>query len=1838
MKVKFIRFYFFFPKLIIFLTFIAYSSLLECERDKPILKDNNCVSTYCDESQFNSGECIINNSIIKKRWINNIIKIENTNGELSFAFDKEQGNFLFATSSSNNEEIIFYGMRIPNGDFSYSYPYENNGKFESLIKKKIEHKLANQEMWFIEYTNKKRIFLVGSDNSYAEIIDLGKDSNKIEILSLAELYKQNKVIKGISSLLYLHGNFLNLIALTSSIDNNNNTIFFNLSLYKFLKSTYTIKHHLEEEFVKGKYLSCFNSEKSYIMSCFYLDINNNFTISLYEDSYPTSSTISYFSFKSSTAVGKGYEIEENKYYFMKAASSEGVMKNFGFYAFYSGDNNDIPTFLYKNIDDGNLSDKYDDFPVIYLYDYSFNNDIKFNDILSLQEDHLVFISSLKNREVLIIAYMVFYQSSDSSSKTQFLVRYYSIPLKEYYSIKIFHGLKAIFVPDKGDAFFPPLILAIDFSLYDSSQNSENDISNAGLININYPNINNRKIDFIEIAFKTNKKYILFNLTENFSIDNNLFGFNPSNIDFSEIPLIYEDDNIIYSFEDESMNIFDFFYDFDIGLIKVDLTDYNFEDISIFEDYPAFIYSIILSPPNSSEEFNLYCDKINETYGDKDEDSSIPTKRIFSMYSNYYIEVKEELTIDCKDNCTLCLRNDKNYCIVCEDKFTIIYDKDYKYGKKICQEINDVNTTEELFISTDSDTYAEKSKISSDTNLIDKISNEQNISDISDSTNNYNNNEDTDKLYNKSDKLNNNESETITNEILKSDFMTNIYYTEEFYKENEKLSDINKDKISNEKEILNEEEKENEDKNKISYEDEMTNEKENEINNENEITNEDEIINLDEITNKGEFINEDELINENEITNEDELTNKNEITNENEILNEEEIINKDEDENNNENEKSNENDLIKEDEIINEDEIIHENEIKNENEITNEDKLINEDELINEEELFNEDKIFNEEEIVNENELFNEEEIFDEDKIFNEEEIFDEDEIFNEEEIVNKSELIKEDKITNENENSKYSDSIIANKIIETDKLSHENIIITNDIRLSTISDLFISDILSNVIELLFDDFLNNKYKDINISDEQIQKLYEEIKDYILKKYDGNNTIINTNNVKVQISKIDDQKFTEELSNIDLGECGEILKNKYCKNENDSLIMLKFDIRPENETSTYVQYEIYDPVSKIFLELEECSDSNVIINVPIELNSDMEGLYKWLLEYGYNLFDSKDLFYNDICAAFTTQSGTDILLYDRRMDIYQSTVNISLCQDGCDFQSYDIETKKAKCDCSIQTSSINTDTDELTFNKNEMIDEFYETLDNSNFRVLKCYKLVFIWKIFVKNIGSIFMAILIILYGILVIIHLIKNTRKINRLIQAIIKTKYFDNKNVSLNQSKNSIKKRKKSENHNENIFKKVTFKKKKKRKKSKEKKEIEEIKELKEIKLKKKKKKSINKKNSKSLFVNTLNINHNIIYKINSKNAPPKRRLIKKRKLDINFGNSQDSKNTTLKMSSNNNNNTFVSSNSVRLNLNERSNILRKTNNKLSIDINSKDKENIDIYTKKTKKRNTIHKRSTKFGSPKKEKDHKKKFDFKIFNLMSSKTKTNTKANENYINTEIKKETAMKKLTDQELNTLEYEKAVEIDKRTYCQYYISLLKKKHLILFTFLPANDYNLMSLKLSLFLVSFSLYLTINGFFFNDETMHKIYIDSGIYNVLYQIPQILYSSIISSFINMLLKNLSLSETDILKIKHEQSIKSTIKKSKKTEKCIKIKFIVFFIISLMLIIFFWYFISCFCAVYNNTQVILFKDTLISFGLSMTYPLAINLLPGLFRIPSLRAKNKDKKCLYSFAQVLSLI
>ena len=229
-------------------------------------------------------------------------------------------------------------------------------------------------------------------------------------------------------------------------------------------------------------------------------------------------------------------------------------------------------------------------------------------------------------------------------------------------------------------------------------------------------------------------------------------------------------------------------------------------------------------------------------------------------------------------------------------------------------------------------------------------------------------------------------------------------------------------------------------------------------------------------------------------------------------------------------------------------------------------------------------------------------------------------------------------------------------------------------------------------------------------------------------------------------------------------------------------------------------------------------------------------------------------------------------------------------------------------------------------------------------------------------------------------------------------------------------------------------------------------------------------------------------------------------------------------------------------------------------------------------------------------------------------------------------------KNVDKEINSFSYKKALDLDKRTYFQYYFSLLKTKHIFFFAFIPSDDYNLTTIKIYLFFFSFALYLTVNTFFFNDSTMHKIFIDKGDFNFIYQLPQILYSTILSAIFTIIVKKLSLSEEDILNIKNQTKKEKFATTFAKKIKFLLIKFIILSFINTLFLSMFWYYLGCFCAVYRNTQVHLITDTLISFGLSLVYPLGLNLLPGLLRIPALRAKNKDKECLYKLSKIIQLI
>ena len=206
---------------------------------------------------------------------------------------------------------------------------------------------------------------------------------------------------------------------------------------------------------------------------------------------------------------------------------------------------------------------------------------------------------------------------------------------------------------------------------------------------------------------------------------------------------------------------------------------------------------------------------------------------------------------------------------------------------------------------------------------------------------------------------------------------------------------------------------------------------------------------------------------------------------------------------------------------------------------------------------------------------------------------------------------------------------------------------------------------------------------------------------------------------------------------------------------------------------------------------------------------------------------------------------------------------------------------------------------------------------------------------------------------------------------------------------------------------------------------------------------------------------------------------------------------------------------------------------------------------------------------------------------ILNQNSKNILNNNEKELNSDVNKQKikAIIDINDYELNSLNYKDAIKLDKRSYLQYYWSLIKAKQLLIFTFYNTKDYNSYIIKIELFLFSFALYLTVNALFFTENKIHTIYEEEGIFNFINNLPQIIYSTVISSIINFIIKTLSLTEKTILEIKQEKNQINLDEKVLKVINRLKLKFILYYIVSNVFLIFFWFYISCFCAVYRNTQ-----------------------------------------------------
>ena len=299
-----------------------------------------------------------------------------------------------------------------------------------------------------------------------------------------------------------------------------------------------------------------------------------------------------------------------------------------------------------------------------------------------------------------------------------------------------------------------------------------------------------------------------------------------------------------------------------------------------------------------------------------------------------------------------------------------------------------------------------------------------------------------------------------------------------------------------------------------------------------------------------------------------------------------------------------------------------------------------------------------------------------------------------------------------------------------------------------------------------------------------------------------------------------------------------------------------------------------------------------------------------------------------------------------------------------------------------------------------------------------------------------------------------------------------------------------------------------------------------------------------------------------------PKSPLVKSSFIKINIPpkkkcNIQTSNNTSVKVFKKENNLNLLTNN----NLNTKKNIIITYNN------NNKEKLNSD-------KTNRIGS-STKFETSKKTKimnDNPKvsceqKFsDFYIPNI----------ANDLNINIEEYLETNP--------DDMNFDDAMNRDKRTFCVYYLEKIKSQHIISNTFFYNEYLRPRPIKIMVFVLQIEFYFFINGLLYNEEYIDKIFElekDTFLKKTLRFLNNLFYSLIVGIILHYILEYFFVQEKQIrITLKTEKDNLPNLKYEMiQTMKDILKRFIILIIISFITSVFILYYISCFNNVYPHMK-----------------------------------------------------
>ena len=695
-------------------------------------------------------------------------------------------------------------------------------------------------------------------------------------------------------------------------------------------------------------------------------------------------------------------------------------------------------------------------------------------------------------------------------------------------------------------------------------------------------------------------------------------------------------------------------------------------------------------------------------------------------------------------------------------------------------------------------------------------------------------------------------------------------------------------------------------------------------------------------------------------------------------------------------------------------------------------------------------------------------------------------------------------------------------------------------------------------------------------------------------------VIKGNNFLAQVIASKDIDPIEQIkigiSGLDLGDCIEVLKAEYNIPESEDLIVVEKEIKKymnnkgSIELGKDVKIDIADNRGNI-LDMSHCENDIVIMKYFGDLNTIKIDQAKEYAEKGIDVFNPLDDFFNEKCKYYGIDK--DITLKDKRDDIYQ---DVDFCGDNCKNGGFDYSLNIVNCSCdsnSLQDNIENIDKDkDEKVSLNNVAKSFKSGLLSFNYDVIKCFNLVIDPSILKKNIGFysniIFIGIQIGMIG-------------------------YFFNK--KLTPIKTFM----------------LTF-------------ESKIIKEdnptppkiLRNNKKDKKSSKTLNLRNnlrfSKTNVDNILNNQEeNIIIMGNLKN----KKNIDNLKHRLNNENNMKKKKLKKIVRKKNKLNTHSQQKS-QLNLKNSNNRINNIN-KISTLITSEELFiNNDIIIKNRNKRNYVVKKQKINNNDNDELKIKENEKISYESIKSEESGIKNSENKETLKIEEKENNEIYISPDEKYEKMEYDEAINNDKRSFFEMYKFLIFEQQNFLNTFFSEIYLELRAIKISFMIFGYQIGFFLNSFFYSDEYISDTYHNNGILNFVSSLPKSIYSFLVTIILSSLLKMLSNSKKQLSKIintkKNEQefieAIEIELNKLKK-------KLIAYYIIVFILGLFFNYYASAFCAVYINSRMFWFLGCIESLVLDFITPFAICFCLAGLRYIGIRKKSKF---IYKISSLLNSI